>query len=306
MVINNLASGFMHNMDEAHKFLEAIRWPNGPVCPHCHNPGGYRLKETKTGRRPLKCKKCRKLFSLTVGTIFEDSHIPLTKWAGAIHLMCASKKGMSAHQLHRMLGVTYKTAWFMAHRIRHTMKQFPALEQLKGIVEADETYIGGKSHRGGGQTGFENKTMVFSLVERQGSVRSFTPGRVTGGNLGGIIKEHTSPDARIMTDQASHYRSLKWTAIKHESVDHSRKEWVRGDVHTNTVEGYFGLLKRGIIGTYHHVSKQHLHRYLAEFDFRYNARKTTDFVRMELAMKAIEGKRLQYKATIKRVVMPPT
>jgi transposase-like protein len=203
MGTNILALGFIHNMDEAHKFIEAIRWPNGPVCPKCNHHGEpYRLRHTKTGRRPLKCKKCRKLFSITVGSIFEDSHIPLTHWAGAIHLMCSSKKGVSAHQLHRTLGVTYKTAWFMAHRIRHTMKQFPAPEQLKGIVEADETYIGGKAHRGGGKTGFENKTMVFSLVERQGSVRSFVPGRVTGGNLNGIIKENTEQNTRIMTDQA--------------------------------------------------------------------------------------------------------
>lgn len=175
-------SGFLHNESEAYEFLERIRWPNGPVCPHCQHNDAYRLKPSTTGRRVLKCKKCRKQFSVTVGTIFEGSHLPLTKWMAAIQMMCASKKGVSAHQLHRMLDVQYKTAWFMAHRIRHAMKEALDLGKLKGTVEADETYIGGKNRGGGMGSGWDNKTPVFSLVQREGTVRSFVVTNVTSPN----------------------------------------------------------------------------------------------------------------------------
>jgi transposase-like protein len=292
---NVLQSPFLQDEAKAHEFLEAIRWPSGPICPHCEGTKIYRLKPNKTGRRVLKCAGCRKQFSVMVGTIFEDSHLPLSKWLAAIHLLCASKKSMSAHQLHRMLGVTYKTAWFMAHRIRYAMVELSAIgTKLGGIVEIDETYVGGKSK--GQRQGFkDNKTPVVSLVQRGGDVRSFVVDRVTGRNLKEIIKREVDSEAHLMTDQFSSYRGLFRDFASHQTVDHSKFEWTRGPVHTNTVEGYFGLLKRGIIGTFHHVSAHHLHRYLSEFDFRYNQRGVNDLTRSMLAMKGIEGKRLTYR-----------
>lgn len=289
-------AGFFHNEDRAYHMLESIRWPNGPICPHC--PGGkkiYRLKPGKTGRRVLKCGACRKQFSVTVETIFEDSHLPLTYWLAAMHLMCASKKGISAHQLHRMLGITYKSAWFMAHRIRYAMTEFSASGKLGGIVEADETYIGGKRKGLGVKEGMDSKTPVFALVQRGGKVRSFAMPRVTAKNLKSMIREHVDQSAHIMTDSFIGYRGLKNEFAGHDMVDHHREEWVRGNSHTNTIEGYFSLLKRGIVGTYHHVGSQHLHRYLAEFDFRYNSRAVNDQIRSMAAVKAIEGKRLQHR-----------
>jgi len=285
-----LTAKYLKNEDAARAFVERLRWPNGPVCPHCSGTKVYRLNVANTSRRVLKCAGCRKQFSVTVGTIFEDSHIPLTHWLGAMQLLCSSKKGMSAHQLHRMLGITYKSAWFMAHRIRHAMSQSVFTDKLGGIVEADETYVGGKAKRGE-----DNKTPVFSLVERQGRVRSFVLPTVTAKNLKPMIREHVERTAHMMTDQWIGYRGLKKEFAGHDSVNHAREEWVRGNAYTNTVEGYFSLLKRGLTGTYHHVSKQHLHRYLAEFDFRYNARYTDDAMRAALAVKAAEGKRLQYQ-----------
>lgn len=276
----------------AQEFLIKFRWPNGIVCPHCQAGKAYRLNVKNVKRIVLKCAKCRKQFSATVGTIFEDSHIPLNKWFMAMHLMCSSKKGMSAHQLHRMLGVTYKTAWFMAHRLRHGMTQWSNIPALGGIVECDETYIGGRE-KGQGMTA--NKVPVFALVQRGGSVRSMVMPRVTAKNLQAAVRTNVERSAQIMTDSYIGYKGLLGDFAAHETVNHLQKEYVRGQVHTNTVEGYFSLLKRGIIGTYHHVSEKHLHRYLAEFDFRYNARKDSDEVRTMAAMKGIEGKRLQYK-----------
>lgn len=290
-------AGFFHNEGKAYQALEAVRWPNGPVCPRtdCKSLKVYRLNPGKSGRRVLKCGQCRKQFSVTVGTIFEDSHLPLSCWLAAIHLMSASKKSMSAHQLHRMLGITYKSAWFMAHRIRYAMTDLSASgggSLLDGIVEADETYIGGKSEGRGNK---DNKIPVVSLVERRGRVRSFPMLHVTAGNLKKVLRENIAPTAQLMTDQFSGYTGLQKHFASHDTVNHSAKEYVRGKAHTNTVEGYFSLLKRGITGTFHHVSSQHLHRYLAEFDFRYNARKTEDKVRSVLAVQGIEGKRLQYR-----------
>jgi len=287
-----LEAGFTHNEDEAYAFLERVRWPQGPVCPHCQHNKAYRLKPSKTGRRVLKCAKCRKQFSVTVGTIFEDSHISLTKWLSAMHLMCASKKGISSHQLHRMLGVTYKTAWFMSHRIRHAMNDSHAMGKLKGTVECDETYIGGKKRI---EQRYDNKTPVFSLVQREGTVRSFVITNLTASKLKEIIRDNVEREARIMTDEFRSYMGLKYEFLSHDTVNHSAKEYVRGHAHTNTVEGYFSLLKRGIVGTFHHVGSQHLHRYLAEFDFRYNGRKLDDATRSILATRMIEGKRLQYQ-----------
>jgi transposase-like protein len=289
-----ISQPFLQSEEKARECLEKIRWPEGPICPHCA-PGQkvYRLKVASGKREVLKCATCRKQFSVTVGTIFEDSHIPLHKWLTAVHLICASKKGMSALQLQRMLGLrSYKSAWFMAHRIRHAMAQGTGLEKLSGIVEADETYIGGKIK--GWANRNVNKTPVFSLVQRHGQVRSFVVPEVTAKNLKTILREHVSPEARLMTDQSSLYRGLVREFASHDTVNHRSKEYVRGEAHVNTAENYFGLLKRGIFGVYHKVGRQHLHRYLAEFDFRYNNRKESDVVRAMVAIKQVEGKRLQY------------
>jgi transposase-like protein len=289
----NLLSG-KHLNDEAaaYEHLAKIRWPEGPVCVHCPSKKVYTLNVAGTKRVVLKCGTCRKQFSATVGTIFEKSHIPLNKWFMAFQLMASSKKGMSAHQLHRMLDITYKSAWFMAHRIRHVMKQTPFSGKLGGIVEADETYIGGKTH---GMGRLARKMPVFALVERGGRVRSFTMPRVTAINLKRSIQEHVSPDAKLMTDDFIGYTKLGKGFADHQTVNHSKKEYVRGEASTNTVEGYFSLLKRGLTSTYHHVSTHHLHRYLDEFNFRYNARTVSDAIRNHDAIRATEGKRLQYR-----------
>ncbi len=292
--------------DKARDTLERLRWPNGPRCPKCGGVEPYKITpkpSSKTRKGLWKCRACREQFTVTVGTIFEDSHIPLGKWLMAIHLLCASKKGMSAHQLHRMLGITYKSAWFMAHRIRYAMDRPPLVDKLKGVVEADETYVGGKAeNRFGGHAGRGalNKTPVLSLVERRGDVRSFPMSRVTGDLLKEIIRYHVHPQAKVMTDDYQPYRGLSQEFASHETVKHSEKEYVRGDVHTNTAEGYFSLLKRGIIGTYHHVGSRHLWRYLCEFDFRYCQRKVSDGVRAAATVKMIEGKRLTYRPLVNR------
>jgi transposase-like protein len=284
-------------------YLESIRWPDGPVCPHCgvQDPKHYLLKSET--RKLWKCRACRKQFTVTVGTIFEGSHIPLQKWLLAFYLLCSSKKGMSAHQLHRMLGVTYKSAWFMAHRIRYAMEQPPFARPLEGVVEADETYVGGKERNRKRQdkqkkTGRgTNKTPVVALVERGGEVRSFRMANVTGLELKGAIRRNVSRDARIMTDSFKSYRGLGKEFASHEYVSHSDGEYVRGDVHTNTAENYFSILKRGIDGTYHHISEAHLPRYLAEFDFRYNNRiglGVDDAERTRRALAGVVGKRLTY------------
>jgi transposase-like protein len=291
----------------ARRLLENLRWPNGPVCPRCGGEG-YALKPKPDSKSPVrpgvyKCRKCRKQFTVTVGTIFEDSHIPISKWFLGIHLMCASKKGMSAHQLHRMLGVSYKSAWFMCHRIRYAMTRPPLVDKLRGIVESDETFIGG---RGRGRSGppkhspkdwRERKVRVLALVQRDGDARSFVVprGRVTDQNVSDILRKHVAREARLMTDGAYGYRGVGREFPGHETVDHTKGEYARGDVTTNTVEGYFGLLKRGINGTFHHVGEQHLHRYLSEFDFRWNARKVDDGTRAVMAVHGAEGKRLMFK-----------
>lgn len=311
MNLNDIAKNY-NSEDQAREFLEKQRWPNGAVCPHCGVEGeSYRLKpkaEGKTHVRPgvWKCGACRKQFTVKVGTIFEDSHIPLSTWLKAIHLLCASKKGMSSHQLHRMLGVTYKSAWFMSHRIRYAMAQEPLsskLRKLRGTVEVDETYVGGKQYRG--PRGHlvpvkSNKAAVVALVERGGDVRSYHHHEmVTGRTLKQVIRENVSPEAHLMTDDFAAYQGLgkefgKHSTIRHKWGVYARKE---GDViiSTNTIEGYFSILKRGINGVYHHVGKQHLHRYLSEFDFRYNSRHATDGARSLLAIKRVDGKRLMLR-----------
>jgi len=294
------------NEDAARAFLERMRWPDGAVCPHCGVVGeAYRLTPKPTGKTHVrkgvwKCGACREQFTVTVATIFEDSHIQLHKWLFAIHLLCASKKGMSAHQLHRMLGITYKSAWFMMHRIRYAMAQPPFADKLKGVVEADETYIGGKECGKRGKPGRDSKkTPVLALVERGGRVRSMPMRQVTAKNLRQALQEHIASEAEIHTDEAGVYHFAKKAFAGHEVVNHSKKEYARRSggklITTNTAEGFCGLLKRGVYGVYHHVGRQHLHRYLAEFDFRYNARKISDDERALLAVKGIGGKRLTYR-----------
>lgn len=290
----------LNDEDEAREMLERIRWPNGTVCPHCGIVGeSYRLNGKKDSKKPVrkgvwKCKGCRKQFTVMVGTIFSGSHIPLRKWLMAIYLLCSSKKGMSAHQLHRMLGVTYKSAWFMVHRIRYAMSQPPLSNKLKGIIEADETYIGGKG-KGKRGRGAEKKEVIFTLVERNGEIRSTHVANVTATTLKKAIRENVDKESTIMTDTFRSYKGLDKEFKNHYTVEHGEKEYVRGIVHTNTVEGYFSLLKRGITGSYHHVSKQHLPFYINEFDFRYNYRKVSDKERTIEAIKGFEGKRLFYR-----------
>jgi transposase-like protein len=302
--------------DRAREYLESKRWPDGPVCPHCGVIGEAVHLEPRDGadtharRGALKCRACRKQFSVTVGTIFEDSHIPLNKWLMAYHLLCSSKKGMSAHQLHRMLGISYKSAWFMAHRIRYTMQEEPLTSMLKGVVEVDETYVGGKL-RAGSQavkpgvrakdrpSPTANKAAVVSVLQRGGRVQSKHVGRVTAETLRPILDQMVDQEAHLMTDSSSVLLKAAGTGRKYDQVNHTAGEYVRYEngvtITTNTVEGYFSILKRGINGVYHHVGKQHLHRYLSEFDFRYNARKVSDRERSRMALAGADGKRLMLK-----------
>lgn len=296
--------------NEAREFLENLRWPNGAVCPHCGHDVAHKLSGKVGSKKPVRagvyaCAKCRKQFTVTVGTIFESSRIPLRKWLMAFYLMNASKKGISAHQLHRMLGVTYKTAWFMCHRIRESMRKEPVNSLLEGVVEADETYIGGKesnkhfSKRLNAGRGAVGKTPVFALVERGGELRAGKVANVGAKTLPTIIRKHVSREATLMTDSAPTYKGVYDHVLRHEVVDHHRREYVRGNAHTNTLEGWFSLLKRGINGTFHHVSEQHLDRYIDEFVHRYNWREMDDVQRTIKALKGAPGKRLYYKEPTK-------
>ncbi len=286
--------------ESARAFLENSLWPDGPRCPHCDSRKAYKLTAKPDSKRPVrkgvyKCGECREQYTITVNTIFENSHIPLNKWLLAIHLLCASKKGMSAHQLHRMLGITYKCAWFMAHRIRYALT--PAMqEKLSGVVECDETYVGGKgkTQHKGRATG-KTKTAVVSVVKRGGEARSFPVTRVTGDNLSQIIRSNISRTAHLCTDEFASYISIGHMFAAHQTVNHSAGEYSRGYVHVNSAEGVFSILKRGLTGVYHQVAQHHLHRYLAEFDFRYNNRKITDGERTRKAIHLVAGKRLMLR-----------
>jgi transposase-like protein len=315
----NLVTLAQHFSDEdkAREFLEKLRWPDGPVCPHCGElDNAYRLepkpskKNTHVRKGVWKCAGCREQFSVTVGTIFEDSHIPLSKWLLAYHLLCASKKGISAHQLHRMLKVTYRSAWFMAHRIRYTMSQEPLSSKLTGIIEVDETYVGGKPRhsiprtvrpgvRGQDQPGpTASKAAVVSVLQRGGRVQSTHVQRVTAENLKPIVHQMVDEQARVMTDSSTVLKGALMTR-RHDQVNHRAKEYARYEdgvcISTKTIEGYFATLKRGINGVYHHVGRQHLHRYLSEFDFRYNSRQEKDGDRTLLALRSTSGKRLMLR-----------
>ncbi len=306
----NLHQIAKHFSDEekARELLEKLRWKNGVVCPHCENVGAYKIEASSTkGRKARKglwkCKNCKEQFTVTVGTIFESSRIPLNKWLLAIHLICSSKKGMSAHQLHRMLGITYRSAWFLAHRIRYAMTQEPLFSKLSGTVEVDETYIGGKAknmHKSERERriqgrGTVDKAPVVTLVERNGRVKSQHMESVTGENLKKALIECVESEACIMTDESPSYFGVNQHFADHQAVNHKKGEYVREKAHVNTAESVHALLKRGIIGTFHHVSKKHLHRYLNEFDFRFNARYISDGERTLEAINGFEGKRLMYR-----------
>jgi len=300
----------------AREHLEALLWPSGPTCPHCGNADGKRIvklegKSTRPG--VYKCNECRKPFSVTVGTVFERSHIPLHQWVYATHLLTTGKKGTSSHQLHRMLGVTYKTAWFMAHRIREAMRG-EGLEPLGGkgkVVEADETYFGptenphispqrrGRPYKVGSR-GPRDKRAILSLVERSGAVRSFHMPTADKHTVSRIVGENIATESRLHTDESNLYKSIGTVFSTHKTVRHSAGEYVRGKVHTNTIEGYFSIFKRGMKGVYQHCAEKHLHRYLAEFDFRYSHRiglGVDDTQRAAIALQGAAGKRLTYRRT---------
>lgn len=305
----NLTNLAKHFSDEnaARTLLEKLRWPNGAACARCGGADPYKLAPKASGKNPArqglyKCKACRKQFTVTTGTVFESSHVPLSKWLLAIHLMSASKKGMSAHQMHRMLGVTYRAAWFMNHRLRWAMTTTEGMfTKFSGVIEMDETYVGARNKRGTkrGRPGLgSHKAPVVALVERGGRVRVFPMPRVTANNLRTALRSTVDTNATLMTDEFPAYDRPGREFAKHERVNHSDGEYVRGTAHTNTVEGFFSLLKRGINGSFHHVSKGHLHRYCTEFEFRHNTRMKlgyTDGERAAILVLGAEGKRLTYK-----------
>lgn len=301
--MNSINITYLANLTEEQAFdlVAQMRWGNKPKCIHCGSTKKiYSLKVKSASRKILKCSECRKQFSALVGTIFEGSHIPLKKWLLAIHLMCSSKKGISANQLSRELDITYKSAWFMCHRIRWSFTQEP-LDKLNGIVEVDETYIGkGKGYRGRGRN-TDDKTPVVALIQRDGKAKSYKVDNVKQATLHKLIGENVEVTSDIMTDSFRSYKGLNKKFNSHEAVDHS-KEYVRGICHTNFAESYFSLLKRGIVGTFHHVSKEHLDKYLLEFNHRWNSRKLTDSERTVKALQGIAGKRLTYKEPIQKAV----
>lgn len=303
----DLTDPIFTDLDAARAHFESIRWPHGAYCPFCGQTDTVKALGGKSmGPGWYHCSECRRKFTAAVGTIYERSHIPMTKWLLATHLMCASKKGISAHQLHRMLGLPYKTAWFMAHRIREGMRDLkPSPVGGHGkVVEADETVIGGKernkrlSKRNPKNIGAVGKEIAFALVERGGKVRSFQVPNVNAKTLRPILMEQVHKATVLMTDDAGQYRIIGPAFAGHETVNHGIEEYVRGNAYTNTIEGYFSIMKRGITGVYHHVSPQHLKRYLAEFDFRYNERSAlnvSDAERATKAVKGVVGKRVTYQ-----------
>lgn len=301
---SNLNAPQFRDEQAAYDYVEAHLWPHGPVCPHCGNSAQDRItllqgKSTRIGTR--KCKDCRKPFTVKVGTIFEDSHAPMTHWLQAIYLMCSSKKGISTRQLQRMLGGSMRTAWHMAHRIRLAMAPAADAGPLGGegvTVEADETYLS-KSPKTRKPEGLalhaKPAPQVFALVECNGRIRSM---HLDDKNIRGALAKHLDECSRLVTDGAQAYKFVMPTREQHESVDHSKYEWARGDVHTNTLEGFFSIFKRGLVGVYQHMDKKHLDRYLAEFDFRQNTRAKlgiSDMQRTGFAVQGARGKRLMYR-----------
>lgn len=313
-----LTNPIFTDADKAREHLEALRWPDGPYCPHCGDTENVVRMEGAAHRKGLhNCRSCRKQFSVTVGTLFERSHIPLNKWLLAFHLMAASKKGMSAHQMHRQLDITYKTAWFMCHRIREAMKQEnrPKLGGAGKVVEVDETFFG-KRPQTATKRGTFSKNAIVALVERDGESRAFHVARVSGRTAKAVLNANADKASHLMTDESGIYKQSGAEFATHYTTNHSRKQYSKPinnsqfpelrRAHSNTVEGFFSILKRGLIGTYHHVGAQHLGRYVNEFDFRYNHRRMRDeetgkwvmmpdAMRAAIALQGITGKRLTYR-----------
>lgn len=314
-----LSAKHFHDEQAAYDFVEARVWPNGATCPHCGGVDRISKMQGKSTRiGAYKCYQCRKQFTVKVGTVFESSHVPMNIWLQAIALMSSSKKGISSNQLHRVLGVTLKTAWFMSHRIREAMRNgsLSPMGSGGGIVEADETYQGRRSTprdvrtsgqpylKPKGKKGKPAKRAIISLVERGGSVRSFHVENADKATVNQIVTENLSREANVMTDESRLYGDVKGYAASHKAVKHAAGEYVRYEaglaVHSNTVENVFSILKRGMTGVYQHCAEKHLHRYLAEFDFRYNNRialGVNDTMRADQAIKGIVGKRLTYRTT---------
>lgn len=286
--------------DKAREHLEDLRWPDGPVCPHCGVVGDhYRLAGEAHRPGLLKCKDCRKQFSVTVGTVFADSKVPLNKWLLAVNLMCANKKGLSAHSIHRMLGITYKTAWFMCHRIREAMRprSTAPLGSGGGMVEADETYWGNNGKQRKGARGYKHKIKVLSLVERGGDKRSFVVPHVNGKTLRPILKPQIAARTHLMTDEHGAYYHVGKEFASHQIANHNAGEYASGNVTTNTVESSFSLLKRALIGAWQHVGEHHLQRNVTEADFGWNNRRICDSKRADLLLSRVAGRRLTYRHT---------
>ncbi len=297
-----LTAAHFHDEAAAYEFVEARVWPQGRVCPHCGTVGqSGKLAGKSTRLGVYKCYACRKPFSVKVGTIFESSHVALHLWLQAIFMLCSSKKGISSNQLHRTLGVTLKSAWFMSHRIREAMRTgaFNPFGSGGGAVEVDETFIGRDPARKMHRQGYEHKMKVLALVDRSsGQARSFVVEHVDTKTVMPIVRDNLSREAHIMTDEAGYYAHAGKDFSQHSTVSHRKNEYVRGDVYTNTVEGYFSIFKRGMRGVYQQCGKKHLHRYLAEFDFRYNNRVAlgvNDEQRSDRALRGVVGKRLTYR-----------
>lgn len=295
--------------ESAREYFERLRWPNGPVCPHCGNCDGERIYkvtpnvEKKIRAGLYKCAECKDQFTVTVGTVCEDSHIPLNKWLIAFYMMCASKTQISALQVQRHLELgSYRSAWHLCHRIRFALQEIEPQDQLSGTVEADETYIGGKK-RGMGRRYVGNKTAVVSLIERGGRVRSQVVHKVTGAALGRLLARHVAKSAHLNTDESPLYKKSGKAFASHDTVNHSIEEYARNDMTgrlatTNTAEGFFGNSKRSLDGTHHHVSAKHIPLYLAELDYKYNTRKDSDGERTKMGITKIVGKRLMLRRPI--------
>jgi transposase-like protein len=307
--MSNLSKIPFHSEPAAFEYLEKTLWPQGPICPHCSTVGTATKLQTGNGEGKRqarlglwKCneKPCRKQFTVKVGTVFEHGRIPLNKMLQAVYLLCCSKKGCSSHQLHRVLQITYKSAWFLSHRIREAMRdgKLAPFGGGGGVVEVDETYIGRLADVPKQKSGGAHKNIVMTLVERGGAARSFHIDSTTLNEVTKIVRENVNSKTIINTDEGRWYLQLGAHFLSHDTVNHSRYEYARGDISTNTVEGYYSIFKRGMKGVYQHCSEKHLHRYLAEFDFRYSNRTALgvdDAARTDRAIRGISGKRLTYR-----------
>jgi transposase-like protein len=294
----NITDPIYSDANKAREHLEALHWPNGPVCPHCGNCDAERItklagKSTRPGVH--KCKECAKPFTVTVGTIFEDSKIPLNKWMLAFRLLSGAKKGFSAHELHRALGITYKSAWFLMHRIREAMTdEGGPLGGAGAVVEADEAFVGGKKrNRLSGKVAAKKK--VVALIERGGRARSVHVASIHANTVRAALVTNIDRASTLMTDEALIYKAVGREFAGHGHTLHAGRSYAKGDIHSNSAENFFSILKRGVIGTYHHWSAAHMHRYLVEFDFRYSNRSLTDAERTAEAVKGARGKRLFYR-----------